>query len=145
MITDTHKTAARSLFGEVAVNRTDMPLFVNKTKFIEAIRLFKEQDNLSKLRYAVLDLEGNLHSVKDDKIGVLNIHSNGDTIRISQKHLLEQLDQIADSQTLERAKYYIERLEKAITETRTNKINEGKPTNGKIQNCHYCTGEFFSL
>jgi hypothetical protein len=120
MITDTHKTAARSLFGEVAVNRTDMPLFVNKTKFIEAIRLFKEQDNLSKLRCAVLDLEGNLHSVKDDKIGVLNIHSNGDTIKMNQRHLL---DQIADSQTLERAKYYTERLEKAMTEIRTNKIN----------------------
>jgi hypothetical protein len=75
MITDTHKTAAKYLFGEVAVTRTDMPLFVNKTKFIEAISLFKEQDNLPKLRYAVLDLEGNLHSVKNDKIGVLNIHS----------------------------------------------------------------------
>jgi DNA modification methylase len=124
MITDTHKTAARSLFGEVAANRTDMPLFVNKTKFIEAIRLFKEQDNLSKLRYAVLDLQGNLHSVKDDKIGVLNIHSNGDTIKVGQRHLLDQLDQIADSQTLERAKYYTERLEKAMTEIRTNNIND---------------------
>jgi len=124
MITDTHKTAARFLFGEVALNRTDMPLFVNKAKFIEAIRLFKEQDNLSKLRYAVLDLEGNLHSVKDDKIGVLNIHSNGDTIKVSQRHLLDQLDQIANSQTLERAKYYTERLEKAMTEIRTNNIND---------------------
>jgi hypothetical protein len=124
MITDTHKTATRPLLGEVAVNRTDTPLFVNKTKFIEAIRQFKEQDSLSKLRAEVLDLESNLHSVKTDKIGVLNIHSNGDTIKISQKHLLDQLDQIADSQTLERAKYYTERLEKALTEIRTNNIND---------------------
>jgi hypothetical protein len=87
MITDTHKTATRPLFGEVAVNRTDTPLFVNKTKFMEAIRQFKEQDSLSKLRVEVLDLESNLHSVKTDKIGVLNIQSNGDTIRISQKQL----------------------------------------------------------
>lgn len=124
MITDTHKTATRALFGKVAVNRTDTPLFVNKTKFIEAIRQFKEQDSLSKLRAEVLDLESNLHSVKTDKIGILNIHSNGDTIKISQKHLLDQLDQIADSQTLERAKYYTERLEKALTEIRTNNIND---------------------
>jgi hypothetical protein len=48
MITDTHKTATRPLFEEVAVNRTDTPLFVNKTKFIEAIQQFKEQNNLSK-------------------------------------------------------------------------------------------------
>jgi len=124
MITDTHKTATRPLFGKVAVNRTDTPLFVNKMKFIEAIRQFKEQDSLSKLRAEVLDLESNLHSVKTDKIGVLNIHSNGDTIKISQKHLLDQLDQIADSQTLERAKYYTERLEKALTEICTNNIND---------------------
>jgi DNA modification methylase len=124
MITDTHKTVIRPLFGEVAVSRTDTPLFVNKTKFIEAIQQFKKQDSLPKLRTGVLDLESNLQSVKTDKIGVLNIHSNGDTIRISQKHLLEQLDQIANSQTLERAKYYIERLEKAMTETRTSKISD---------------------
>ncbi len=124
MITDTNKTVTRPLWGEVAVNRTDTPLFVNKAKFIEAIQPFKEQNSLPKLRADVLDLESNLHSVKNDKIGVLNIQSNGDTIRISQKHLLEQLDQIADSQTLERAKYYIERLEKAMTETRTNNINK---------------------
>jgi 16S rRNA G966 N2-methylase RsmD len=124
MITDTHKTATRPLWGEVAVNRTDTPLFVNKTKFIEAIQQFKEQNSLPKLRVDVLDLESNLQSVKTDKIGVLNIHSNGDTVKISQKHLLEQIDQIADSQTLERAKYYIERLEKAMTEIRTNKVND---------------------
>ena len=124
MITDTHKTVIRPLFGGVAVNRTDTPLFVNKTKFIEAIHRFREQNSLSRLIAEVLDLESNLHSVKTDKIGVLNIHSNGDTIKISQKHLLEQLDQIADSQTLERAKYYIERLEKAMTEIRTNNIND---------------------
>ena len=124
MITDTHKTATRPLWGEVAVNRTDTPLFVNKTKFIEAIQQFKGQNSLPKLRADVLDLESNLHSVKTDKIGVLNIHSNGDTIKISQKHLLEQLDQIADSKTLERAKYYIERLEKAMTEIWTNNVND---------------------
>jgi DNA modification methylase len=124
MITDTDKTATRPLWGEVAVNRTDTPLFVNKTKFIEAIQQFKEQDSLPKLRADVLDLESNLHSVKTDKIGVLNIHSNGDTIKVSQRHLLDQLDQIADSQTLERAKYYTERLEKAMTEIRNNKIND---------------------
>jgi hypothetical protein len=132
MITDTYKTAARSLFGEVAVNRTDTPLFVNKTKFIEVLKQCKDQNSLPLLRSNVLDLENNLHSVKTDKVGVLNIHSNGDTVRISQKHLLEELDQIAESQTLERTKYYIERLEKALTEIRTNNVVEEKLTNGKV-------------
>jgi hypothetical protein len=132
MITDTHKTVERFLYGEIAVKRTDTPLYVNKTKLIEAIQRLKGQNSLPKLRADVLDLESNLHSVKADKIGILNIHSNGDTIKIIQKYLIEQLDKIAYSQTIERAKYYIERLEKAMTESRTNKNTEGKPTNGKI-------------
>jgi hypothetical protein len=88
MITDTHKTATRPLFEEAVVNRTDTPLFVNKTKFIEALQLFKVQNSLTKLRAEVLDLESNLHSVKTDKIGVLNIHSNGDTIKVEQNCFL---------------------------------------------------------
>lgn len=124
MITKIHKTATRPLFGEGAVSSSDVPLCVNKTKFIEAVRQFKEQDCLSRLRTAVLDLQSNLRSVKTDKIGVLNINGNGDTVKVSQRHLLDQLDQIADSQTVERAKYYTERLEKAMTEIRTNNIND---------------------
>jgi len=145
MITDTHKTAARPLFGEVAVNRTDKPLFVNKTKFIEALQRCKEQNSLPKLRAEILDLESNLHSVKNDNIGILNIHSNGDTIKISQKHLLDQLDQIADSQTLERAKYYAERLEKALTEIQNNNKTGIKSKNENVQNYNYCTSAFVSL
>ena len=139
MITDTHKAATRPFGGEITVNRTDTPLFINKTKFIEVIQQLKEQNSLPKLKADTLDLENNLQSVKTDKIGILNIHSNGDTIRISQKHLLEQLDQIADSQTLERAKYYIERPEKAMTEIRTNNNIGAKSKNGNIQNYDYCT------
>jgi hypothetical protein len=85
MITKIRKTATPTVFGEGAVSRSDMPLFVNKTNFIEAVRQFKEQDCLSRLRTAVLDLQSNLRSVKADKIGVLNINGNGDTVKVSLK------------------------------------------------------------
>jgi hypothetical protein len=137
MITDTQKTATRPLFTEVTVNRTVVPLFINKTKFIEAIQRLKGQPSLPKLRADILDLKNNLQSIKTDKIGILNIHSNGDTIQIARKHLFEQIDQIANSQTLERAKYYTERLEKALTEIRTNNNIGAKSKNGNIQNYDY--------
>lgn len=38
--------------------------------------------------------------------------------------LLSELDQIAESQTLERAHYYLHRFEKSMTEVRTGKIND---------------------
>ncbi|UCC23668.1 MAG: DNA methyltransferase [Planctomycetota bacterium] len=84
----------------------------------------KREDSLASLRNAVFRLERNLQSVKEDKAGVLNIDSNGDTITISQKFIFEELNQIAESKTLERAKYYVERLEKALGEVRTSRIND---------------------
>jgi DNA modification methylase len=99
-------------------------LFVNKYKIMEVLQQLKTEESLSALRNGVVRIESNLRSVKSDKIGVLNIDRNGDTIEIPQKHLFEQLDQVAESQTLERGKYYVERIEKAITEVRTNKFND---------------------
>jgi len=79
---------------------------------------------LPSLRDSVFRLQNHLRSVKTDKVGVLNIDSNGDTITISQKYLFDELNQIAESQTLDRAKYYVERFEKALTQVRTSKIND---------------------
>jgi len=123
----TTKTSERNtgyLFGDFAIRGNNKRLFVNKTKFIQLIGGLKEEESLSGLRRAVSDLEPNLRSVRTDRIGILNIDSNGDTIEVNQKHLFDQLNQIVESQTLERAKYYIGRVEKAMTEVRTNSVND---------------------
>jgi len=123
----TTKTSERNtgyLFADFAIRGNNKRLFVNKTKFIQLIGGLKEEESLSGLRRAVSDLEPNLRSVRTDRIGILNIDSNGDTIEVNQKHLFDQLNQIVESQTLERAKYYIGRVEKAMTEVRTNSVND---------------------
>ncbi len=124
MATKTSERNTGFLFGDFAIRGNNKRLFVNKTKFIQLIGGLKEEESLSGLRRAVSDLEPNLRSVRSDRIGILNIDSNGDTIEVSQKHLFDQLNQIVESQTLERAKYYIGRVEKAMTEVRTNSIND---------------------
>jgi len=103
------------------VNR---PLIINKSRIMALTEELKREDSLASLRNAVFRLECNLRSVKEDKAGVLNIDSNGDTITISQKYVFEELNQIAESKTLERAKYYVERFEKALAEVRTSRIND---------------------
>jgi len=113
-----------NLFNDFSFSPTNRQLFINKAKFLGQIQQMKQQTTLMSLRNSVVHLEINLRNVKTDKIGILNIDSNGDTIEIGQKHLFYQLDQIAESQTLERAKYYVDRLEKALTQVRTNKIND---------------------
>jgi len=113
-----------NLFNDFSFSPTNRQLYVNRAKFLGLIEQMKQQTTLMSLRNSVVHLEINLRNVKTDKIGILNIDSNGDTIEIGQKHLFDQLYQIAESQTLERAKYYVDRLEKALTQVRTNKIND---------------------
>jgi hypothetical protein len=84
----------------------------------------KEEKTLSLLRNGVLYLKHQLINTKSDKIGLLNIDSNGDTIKIAQKYLFDEIQQIAEAQTVERAKHYVERFEKGITEIKTSKIND---------------------
>lgn len=55
---------------------------------------------------------------------MLNISSNGDTTKVNKEILLKDLSQIAEAQTVERAKYYISRLKKSLTEIKTSKIND---------------------
>ena len=102
----------------------DRPLIINKSKILALTEMLKSEESLSSLRNSVFHLESNLRSVKTDKLGVLNITANGDTITISQKYIFDQLNQIVESQTLDRAKYYVERFEKALTQIRTSKIND---------------------
>lgn len=113
-----------TLFDGSPFTPLERPLIINKSKILDLTERLKLESSLSSLRNSVFHLESQLRSVKTDKVGVLNIDSNGDTITISQKYVFDQLNQIAESQTLDRAKYYVERFEKAITQVRTGKIND---------------------
>jgi len=44
--------------------------------------------------------------------------------KVNKEVLLEDLNQIVEAQTIERAKYYINRLKKSLTEIKTSKIND---------------------
>lgn len=113
-----------NLFDGSPFTPVDRPLIINKSKILALTEMLKSEESLSSLRNSVFHLESNLRSVKTDKLGLLNITANGDTITISQKYIFDQLNQIAESQTFDRAKYYVERFEKALTQIRTSKIND---------------------
>lgn len=120
----TNLSQSSTMFKQPIFASRDKTLILNKPKILETILKLKTEESLPTLRDILLDLKGQLAHTRSDKIGLLNIDSNGDTIKVSQKYLLGELDQIADAQTLERARYYIERFEKSITEIKTGKIND---------------------
>lgn len=117
-------TNQTALFGSCNFTPSNRKLFINKSKILFLTDKLKLEQSLSSLKNSVFDLENNLRNFKSDKEGLLNITSNGDTVTISQKHLFNQLEQIIESQTLERAKYYVERFEKSLTQIKTSKIND---------------------
>ena len=117
-------TNQQALFGSCNFTPSNRKLFINKSRILSFIDKLKSEESLSSLKNSVFDLENNLHNLKNDKEGLLNITSNGDTVTISQKHLFNQLEQIIETQTLERAKYYVERFEKSLTQIKTSKIND---------------------
>src|SRR3990167_6606070 len=113
-----------NLFDNSHFIAVDKPVFINKAKILELMENLKHEDSLTSLKHSLICLEKNLQSVKSDEVGVMNIDSNGGSITISQKYIFDQLNQIAESQTIDRAKYYIDRFEKAISEVRTSQIND---------------------
>jgi hypothetical protein len=115
---------ASVLFEEMDFAGSDRIIILNKPKLLEMIDAACEQNSLQSIREAVFDMKTQLSNFKSDKQGLLNIGTNGDTAKINQKHLFDELRQIVQAQTLERSKYYLRRLHKGISEQKTNKIND---------------------
>ncbi|HIJ67411.1 MAG TPA: hypothetical protein HPP87_07655 [Planctomycetes bacterium] len=97
-----------TLFNRSRFKPTGRPLFINRSRILSEIEKLGKEESLVSLRNSVFSLEDKLRSVKTDNVGILNIDSNGDTITMSQQYIFDQLDRIAESQTIDRAKYYEE-------------------------------------
>ncbi|MFH0775688.1 MAG: hypothetical protein V2A53_09420 [bacterium] len=69
-----------TVFNKPAFIPTNKIMIVNKSRILEMILKLKGEKSLSLLRSSVLYLKQQLANTKSDKIGLLNIDSNGDTI-----------------------------------------------------------------
>ena len=97
---------------------------INQLMFIEILSKIENIDEISKIKSEIQKIIDIINAPRKDDFGLLNICSNGGTIRINKQILLEDLNQILRSQTIERAKYYVSRLKKSLTEIKTSKIND---------------------
>jgi 16S rRNA G966 N2-methylase RsmD len=99
-------------------------IIVNKEKLIQLLSEIDAVNDLTFLKSRVLSVRHILSHPKEDREGIMNIDSNGDTISLRRDVLLSELDQVLEARTPERAKYYLARLENGIRDVRTNKIND---------------------
>ena len=99
-------------------------IIINKAKFIEEIDGALKDKEIYSLRKNVYSICSIVNYPKRDNIGLRNIDKDGDTVVFKKNLLLEELKQVQKAHTIGRAKYYLERLKKSITEIKTSKIND---------------------
>ncbi len=99
-------------------------IILNKERFIETLVAIYALNDLPSIKNKIVVLKNVISDHRNDKEGLLNINANGDTISLREDVLTSELNQILESQTLQRAKYYLKRLKNSIQQTSTNKIND---------------------
>lgn len=99
-------------------------MILNKPKITETLTELLTNDDFSQIKLGIEEIKKNITNLKTDKLGFLNIGLNGDTIKIDANYLNNEINQILETHTLERTKYYIQRLVKSLTEIKTSKIND---------------------
>jgi DNA modification methylase len=112
------------LFNIPSFNLRNRILIFNRERILNELSIILELENLSNIKSKIYNIFENIQSTKSDKLGLLNIVSNGDTIDISSNFLTNELKQIIETQTIERTKYYVSRLIKSLSEIKTSKIND---------------------
>lgn len=99
----------------------DVVLHLRGPLLLDLIGQCRAFETLCDLQQAIAALSMRLVDPHNDLHG-----SAGDdqTVQFSRIYLTEELSQIAEAQTLERARYYIDRLIKSISEVRFSPIND---------------------
>jgi len=99
-------------------------IIFNKEKLVCFLEGINDQNNPFLLKNKIIALKEIINSPKSDREGLLNIDPNGDTISLRRDVLISELNQILEARTLERAKYYLNRLENGVQEVKTSKVND---------------------
>ncbi|MCS6989516.1 MAG: DNA methyltransferase [Chloroherpetonaceae bacterium] len=107
--------------NDAALNACDDPPIKNGESLSSLVERLLSQESLAHVKREVSNLRQRCESACDR---ARNGASELADASVSPSVLLTQLDQILDAQTLERARYYLKRLKKSLTEVKTSAIND---------------------
>jgi len=99
-------------------------LILNKTRLLEKLQQCMSLRDLKKLKSNIINLRDIILHPKEDNEGLLNIDTDGDTVVFKRDPFLKQLNQMIDSFTEKRVKYYLKRLADGLEKIKTNRIND---------------------
>jgi hypothetical protein len=114
-----------TLFDDAESWRPDEVLSLDKNELIKMIGQLKSYESALQIRQAVYGLQSRLRGSDLGGLGSdASADSDNEAFVSSREYLCGQLQQIAESQTLERARHYLDRLCKSVTKVKTSKIND---------------------
>ncbi len=90
-----------------------------KNNLLNIISTSLELSDLNEIKKDFFDLLSNLKKQKSKNIVLGNGFST-----VSKDYLTGEINQILETQTIERTKYYVKRLKKSLTEIKQSKIND---------------------
>lgn len=99
-------------------------MILNQPKIDDILTELLKKESLNQIKLEIEGIKNSLTNFRADKLGLLNIGLNGETIKVEAQFINGELSQILETKTIERTKYYIQRLIKSVTENKTNKIND---------------------
>lgn len=123
-MTDNNTTSSSFNSGSNKKADQKTKFIINQEMFLNILSKIEGVNENSKIKLETEKIIEIAHNPGKDYLGILNISSNGGTAIINKMVLLSELDQIINAQTIGRAKYYISRLKKGLTEIKTSKIND---------------------
>jgi len=96
----------------------------NQTKMINSLKVLITCNNLTEIKNKILEIKKDIKIIGTDELKLSNLTLNGQTIKVKNKYLINELTQILETHTLQRTKYYIQRLIKSLSRVKTSKIND---------------------
>lgn len=99
-------------------------MIINQASIIDVLSEIANCDDLKQIKSDLTALRHSIKSLNTDELGLINIGINGDTIKVNPDYLFSEINQIIETKSIERTKYYLQRLIKGLTETKTSKIND---------------------
>src|SRR6185369_6373488 len=112
-----------TLFEDIEANPSSYgSVHLDRDRFVELLTELDAQEDVTPLRQKALELKRVIAST--DGAPVIDAGSNGNSVSLRRDVLSSELDQIIEARTLERARYYIKRLERGVNKVKTSKLND---------------------
>lgn len=97
---------------------------IDPSKMVETLNELLSNGSLIEIKKCIEAVKEKLDYLGADQLEILNVDANGQTLQVKKQYLNSELEQILETRSIERTKYYIQRLIKGLSEIKTSKIND---------------------